>query len=419
MKPSDFFLRLPRVSDLMRSVVKSLDLGDNILLIVPPGYDVGAIRAEIYGLMSWHNLPLERLIPAPGAAPIDTILQAVGIAPAGRMTVEKLIAHAQMPLLLTLDDFAICTPQEIKVWFELMNEWARYTKILRDRGDDCCRLLFIATADQCLTDLPATNLFLQIIWWYSLPSILEGHLLCRTSHEDLADGPQQRWLEALIPMIALNDVALFDALSHNRACLDTFEMLCSFLHLYHEQSPWLSPLVLSAPALPRFSHETMLSRFNASERTLWAQGVLSHTPEYGWEVHSALLAGLPDKSDLSYRYWRGQAQLLLPLVEQVRLYVIKSMSAHLGTGWVTRWISTQHTSKREEISDDPYSVEWGQLRYLFRHPPTDFPAHLMPLKALVNKAWSIRNDIAHYKPITYQSYKDLSSFFHEHNGGVR
>ena len=72
-------------------------------------------------------------------------------------------------------------------------------------------------------------------------------------------------------------------------------------------------------------------------RSLWAEGGLQWSMEHGIEVHPSALACLGLTSDLSHRLWRGQARLLLPLLDELRLTICRRLTDRLGDGWAVRW----------------------------------------------------------------------------------
>ena len=140
----------------------------------------------------------------------------------------------------------------------------------------------------------------------------------------------------------------------------------------------------------------------------WAKGCLVYSPEYGLEVHSALLANCGKRSDVEKRIWRGEAELLLPIVNELRLRVCDDLTKYFGNEWPVKWLPPVHPQELEQVKETPLATELGHIDYLFRNTGSGHP--LDSMRHFANLVWNarrLRNDIAHYKTVVYQDFKGL------------
>ena len=143
----------------------------------------------------------------------------------------------------------------------------------------------------------------------------------------------------------------------------------------------------------------------ARRRMLWAHGALSWTPEYGLELHPAALVMLGRREDLKHRLWRGQATLLLPLIDGVRLTLCKQLSLRYGDDWPVRWSQPASEEEIAAVRDNPMACQWGYLEWLLRNcAHFRSERRLLPLASLMR--W-VRNELAHYRPVTLNDFDGI------------
>ena len=104
-----------------------------------------------------------------------------------------------------------------------------------------------------------------------------------------------------------------------------------------------------------------------------------------------------DKKDpeINHRLWRAQAALLLPMVDDIRRRVCNYFCATLGDDWA--YID-------KELLSSP--VELGKLKTYFDKLP-DNSWEKRQWGNGINQTWMIRNDLAHYTPISYNAFYEL------------
>ena len=301
-------------------------------------------------------------------------------------------------------------------WTQFLVEWAHESQALRESGaSKVPSLCVIAKLKDLSCELLHTESSLSVHWWLGFPSALEMRLACRTANLDTdSDEESRRWREQVLPGLVGSDVQLAEHLWD--AVTEGTDSVVNNLISY-----WNDPDRIEFGG--EVSDVVDLVKKHRSEFTpgqapphelqhIWDCGGLIYTPEYGLEAHPALLAHDGRRPDVEHMLWRGQAELLLPILNEVRLRVCEHMTAHYGDGWPTRWWSPATDYEREAVSNNPLATELGHVDYLLRYVgkssdrhPLDIKRHLAPL---VSMAKDIRNEIAHYNPVSLEEFTKLS-----------
>ena len=140
----------------------------------------------------------------------------------------------------------------------------------------------------------------------------------------------------------------------------------------------------------------------------WASGALVYTPEYGLEIHPSLLAQASRKKELETMLWRGQAEFLLPILNEIRLRVCNELTETYGVDWPISWGEPATGHELEQVKITPLATELGYIHHLFRTAGEGHPLRSKcHLSGLVLLARDIRNQIAHNNPVSFQNFVDL------------
>lgn len=102
-------------------------------------------------------------------------------------------------------------------------------------------------------------------------------------------------------------------------------------------------------------------------RTLWAHGALSWTLEFGLELHTAAMAVLGRDEEVKHRLWRGQAELLLPLIDHMRLMVCTDLAHSYGKNWPMRYGLPTSEEEKAAVQASPLACQWGYLDWSLSH----------------------------------------------------
>ena len=144
------------------------------------------------------------------------------------------------------------------------------------------------------------------------------------------------------------------------------------------------------------------------EQQWWAEGMLHYTWEYGLELHSAVLALAQRYDVLRQRLWRGQAALLLPLLDQVRVALCERLTEQHGSEWPLKWGEPLSDEEKAAVRMTPLAAQWGYLDHLLTHTPAGrWEPRISPL---VSRARTLRNRVAHFQPV---SFTDFQRFWYE------
>jgi len=68
-------------------------------------------------------------------------------------------------------------------------------------------------------------------------------------------------------------------------------------------------------------------------RCYWAVGLLQVTPEHGMELNAAGLCLLGRGAEVRHRLWRGQAAMLLPMLDDTRLKMCAQLTCDYRREW--------------------------------------------------------------------------------------
>ena len=141
---------------------------------------------------------------------------------------------------------------------------------------------------------------------------------------------------------------------------------------------------------------------NGDALRLWSEGWMDFMKGQGQILHSAVLAGHPGgKEELARRVWSGQQEVLLPVVEQVRMAVLDAARLELGDGWQE---AIYGVSFVEEIADK--CSEIGTMSHLFSEKE-QLRCHDRGRPRRLLLVWKkIRNALAHAKMVEYDLLDD-------------
>jgi len=384
------------------------------LILLPVGVDPdeiwSRIRAELWRRdYQFHEISLSN--HGEENTPLATLTNLLGIQWASSdnlRTVTDFISNENLPEVIRVADIESLSEEESKDWMMFLSNWGTASQAIADRGSLPTALCVIAQARSVLPFIPNSDLCLGIHYWWGFPSALEVHLLCRLLQEDDHRGTKLIWREYLLPTLVGNDFALIDPLWEN--IYSHIDTILEILSHFAEVNGWSKQL------LQKWGVEDFNSRSHYGQeyyktgppkngRVLWANGGLFWTAEHGLEVHPAILAVLGQKEDLMRRIWRGQAEFLLSLIDQVRLAVCRYLTQLYGNKWPFKWFSPESREEVEEAGSNPLSCQLGYIEFLFKN--VEALRAKRNLLSLISHARWVRNELAHYRPVAFKEYDIL------------
>ena len=330
-------------------------------------------------------------------------------------TLEAMLSSTKgLPDILALDGLQDVDETTRLSWLELVSHWALVNKHLVEQELPLTTLCLVTPAASILTWLPPPEVHLVTRWWWGVPSGLETRLLCRQDPGPAwSDLLPSLWREQILAALAGSDLILIEDMWDHlfQSPSDIFEALC--------QSGWRRGW--TEQALKGWGIDTVMTDVlshvqhlgfapSPPVRRLWAQGVLSCTPEYGMEVDSAALAVLGRTDEVLHRLWRGQVSLLLPIIDHARLKICGDLTRMFGYDWPWRWILPENEKEQESVRDNPYTCQLGHLNNLFWCCSSLKPASYW--KPVIGHLQRVRNQLAHYRPVSYREVETLWGEIH-------
>ena len=323
-------------------------------------------------------------------------------------SVGNLMISEGLPEIIQLKGFEELPESARTSWLTFLLEWTKVSKNLFDQNFTPSALILLIPGPALPNQVPESDLYLSVHYWWGFPSALEVQMLCRLENTGSEQSPLCRWREHLIPAITGNDISLAEHLwDHLHLDCDQLFLL---LRAFGEQRGWTSQLLQTWGAedfLLTFTSEEMRPSRIPSPHwyQLWTHGALNWTPEYGIELHTAALALLGRTEDLQHRLWRGQASLLLPLIDNVRLTICRHLTQRYGRDWPVRWGQPVVEEEAAAVQDNPFACQWGHLAWLLKSCGSfRKEQHLLSVVKLTH--W-VRNQIAHYRPIELRDFEGL------------
>ena len=409
---------LPSTQDFIDAIAHDVG-GGATLVILPDNLSremVGRLirnRAEALGLSTAALFDPQEKPPVVVSA---EVMSADWPTPRTRRTAANLLQIRNLPDLLYVHRIASSNSGAIQQWKTFIEDWAQEAHRIRQRGvRGVPSLCVIAKLRDFDFQLPKPHAGMSTFWWWGFPSILEMKLACRIAsyRSESGSSAEQRWRENVIPSLISGDVQLGERIWH----LITQDMASLIDGLVEYWGGLDQPELIE-------SVDEVVNLINAENYTpsasrqpprnlwrLWAGGGLTYTPEYGIEVHPALLAYKGRQVDIEHILWRGQAEFLLPMVNDIRLRVCQDMTAEYGNDWPTKWRLPGNEYEIEEVSRDPLGTELGHLDQLLRHEGKYSDGHELDAKRhlsnLILRAKNVRNRIAHYNSVAYEDYEKL------------
>lgn len=407
---------MPGVSQFLGRITADLSNRRSVLVLLPEGVPQAPLRQPLQEWLArngfeYHRLPLAQLTNP--ASPIEALSDFLAVRwapPSTPRTVANLMRSAEMPNVLMLDEVEHLDVPLRQNWMRLMGHWAETVHYLTDTGEltTPTSLCVVAPALAVRAILPNQDIFLALHAWWGFPSLLETRLLCRVMNDANPCDVKHRWRESILPALCGCDWSLVEFLWDKAQC--DLSHLVDSLHEYAALRNWDGEALRTAGATQFVATHTDDGR-QASQfppvrwLALWQMGALYWTPECGLELHAAAMATLNEDQAIRHRLWRGQAEFVLPVLDVLRLRLCNHLTAHYGADWPVRWAEPDWEIDRQAVRNDPLAVEWGYLDWLLRTcSALSSERRWMPLAA---RARTIRNEIAHYRPIAFADFEEL------------
>lgn len=410
--PATLF-ELPSVQRFLDRLIEDLSSERSLFVLLPTGVSLRHFGDYLRAELARREFSFQELsLAAPGddQPPLSALSENLDIhwpAEDTPRTIENLLRTQQLPEIVILEDLDQASKAACRNWGSFLAQWARVCQSWIDDRIYAPALCLLGTATSLLPEIPeSSNVYLAVHWWWGFPSALEMHTLCRWSSPVDAIIERNRWRECMLSSIAGGDFLLaselWDVARLDEASLP--DVLCSVA----AKRGWHRDTLLSWGVDERdASHYSTLFREALHPpkelRALWAHGVVGQTAEYGIELNAVALAVLQRYDELNHRVWRGQAHLLFPLIDRIRLDLCNILTRRYGPDWPVRWIRPQLEAEEKAVLQNPRACQWGHLAYLLENQtPIDLESQWSSLAIAIRY---IRNHMAHFKPISFHDFE--------------
>lgn len=410
----DLLAQLPSVKAFVDNITEDIGARRSVVVLVPvtvsPGWVWSLLDAGL-----WRRQFLVESLDSLALGSCSTPVEALGEAlhvkwPAQQSRdVASLMMSEGLPDVVVLEGIETLEPARRDAWLRFVGQWAQIGQNLAGRSSPAPVLCAILQPACFAFDALESNVLLGIHWWWGLPSVLELKLLCRlASRTDTGNGSDARWLEYLLPALATNDIVLLERLWDAHVVqIDQF-MAC-IRELGHEREwtgdclrQWGAAQLMSS-SVGRNGPLPPVPPVNV--RVLWSRGAVHATHEYGVELHPSALHMLGRQSELQHRLWRGQAELLQPALDSIRLDFCSYLTRSYGREWPVRWLQPEHPDEEAAVRENPLACQWGYLEWLIRNCPQ--LSRERRWLSLITPAARARNAVAHYRVVSRGDYEHI------------
>jgi hypothetical protein len=404
-------LELPSVRRFFSEIASDLASRRNVLVLLPKQVTAADVSATLRGELDRRTFECGELaLPsmALDRSPEALICRALSVE-AKSQDPEDLIAaiHERpgLPRVLFLNGLCELHLGAQKEWLSFLVRFARQrtgVSVSRQSGTTICA---VAGAETLLAHLPEPDVGLVFRWWWGFPSNLEMQVLCRAAADQLG-GTSSQWREALMLAFAGTDAPLLDVLWSDPD--DTIDHKKEVLARWGRQMGWSTEELTRnrAREVGGMSDGYGVSLGpSARFRQLWAQGALCSTVEFGACLHPAALKILGQEHKLDHRIWLAQSNLVFGWVNLVRLGVCELLSSKHPSDWAWRWSPPTDARESERLMQSSMNCDLSHLKHLLTHV-REFRSdrELLPL---VERAYNLRNPLAHHALISYEEVQNL------------
>ena len=282
----------------------------------------------------------------------------------------------------------------------VLQQWARLYKASEHIPTFCGVLLRPER-----TVLPSVDANLRILWAHNFESAMDVSLLCRenSDNEDVLRGAYR---EHVLPSITGPDVELADHLWIR--VYDADVSILEGCREYATSRGWKEHDVRNAlKTLTNLRGPFFLAtQLPAAFQDSWLSGHLQWSPEYGVELHAGAQALLNRGHQIRRRMWRGQVTLVLHLLNQLRVSICDYLTTKYGPAWPAR-SPVAEEEERAELRESALNCQLGHLCRVLRGLRWSGDAVVSSLYFLSISLRDLRNELAHYRPITYGDLSEL------------
>lgn len=394
---ADNFWELPRLRGMVRQITKDVQSGNSLWILFPPWIKIADFQQAIFQEFEHLQLNRELLdLSTYDDNSAASFLRRAFPSLAKYQYLEQMVNEPSLPEGIFIANMDECATEKLADWVDIPRRWS-----------DACRtrgarhsLIFLTPASICKRlELPPPDVQFSYRYLINFPTALEMRLLCRNESDTL--DALTLWRENLISSVAGPDINLVESLWD--VATQSFDSIMESLRQYAFWMNWTEPEIREnlRDWHPRNIQQIGFPNQKGKSWNLFGEGITWFTPEYGEEIHSAALALMNKTEEIRHRVWRGQAALILPMADEIRLRICTA----LANTYPNRF-------QDPAIDFGTEILEIGGLRKIIHDLPTN-DRFRTDWVNIVNSAWWIRNQIAHYQPIPFTQFQVFWSYYHQ------
>lgn len=403
---------LPGPRRFFADVAESLEWGKHAILVLPTPVSERGIAGLMRQILSERGLGTlieVNLCHASSDSLYNTLAE--GIVSGERIppTMDELLQHTQCR-----SRFVLIT----NGYDENTEKCHRFNYLIRHTGElsqtiDDLQFQFLVIAKP--TDpLPDRNLRLAIHPWWGVLGQLDVDLAV---DEHLQKFPTQGvaeelWLRSVCKGVARGHPDLA------KAIIETSPLNLAEVEKILDFHAKIDRYDISNGTGLRSKHSLYHSRIpspptSQGDKILWANDAISWIRGYGLVHHLDALSQEIRKAEIVHRVWIGEVELLMPIIESVRLDTVHWLNSNIGENWADQ-ISENH----QNINKEAILSEIGPLSYALKLSPQINKKHI-PYAIIrgINQWRYIRNSLAHSCYVDYELIKksvECCSKIHEY-----
>ncbi|GEM_PF-2948149 len=408
--------RLPTIERFMDNALSQLRNGISGLFLLPKSIPLDDFQFEIraeFDLRRIDYLEIDLNNASDSDCPVICLCKAVNIQwkdPTTPRILSQLpdscILGEPIPDMVWIKGLENQASDTIMQWINASQIWAENGKIIRDRGYRLPSICIVLPTSKCI-DVPNNDIFFRVYCWWGMPSLLETRMLCAEIDGFVSDD--SNWRRYIVPHLCAGDLFLLSHLFSAKS-LDEKEIGLSLMNAAYERG-WTRDFLVSIGAGDYMSLNN-LNIFHEEEDPfgalfkLWGEGIVNSYPGTGLFFSSPALYVMGKHAEIRHRLWCGQLELVMPMLNNVRLAICSYLTMKHGKDWPIRYSKPKDPQEEAAVRENPINCQFGHLETVL----FNWPGRIHIFKSLANHLKVLRyfrNEIAHNRSIRFCDYQDI------------
>ena len=408
------FLYLPEPKRRLNEIVVDLCEGISIVCTLPVPINPVVIYSAVAEECAKVGLECKTFnYDAPELLPETCLAQccSMNFSPEKQVDIEQVFNDkaAADVTIITLPELS---SEMVKYWARLLRRWSTYARAYQARTKQCPKALMLVTDQSELSRDSKDDVYLKSYYFWGWISTAELLLVARSvAWERGLTLEESLWAESVFVELAGTDPELFFWLL-DRCCLSdfstTWEAMTEQLIAFCEEKRWDKERVgayLDKVNNNKYTRSRL--RMPPSDLDpLWCAGMANWNDGDGVFIHSAGLALRGVIAALEHRIWRGQARVLLPVLDRVR----QEICDYLNRNYKQEWISFCKTNRSNCLfGEAPCGVAEYNVIVDFIRLKERKSKVLKEMRHPVDNLRLARNNLAHYEPLGWVRFSQTIS----------